>query len=90
MLKSIPKGLYIKQLLGFGQSNLANGDFSCNAALAYLIENGEIVGRVKKCHDRRQYPQSPQGDIEFSSDLDPQNRQPHAIIPGVSVVTAKN
>ncbi|MDD4538150.1 MAG: TldD/PmbA family protein [Lentisphaeria bacterium] len=90
MLKSIPRGLYIKQLLGFGQSNLANGDFSCNAALAYLIENGEIVGRVKNAMIAGNILTLLKGDIEFSSDLDPQNRQPHAIIPGVSVVTAKN
>ncbi|NMA46169.1 MAG: TldD/PmbA family protein [Lentisphaerae bacterium] len=90
MLKSIPKGLYIKQLLGFGQSNLANGDFSCNAALAYLIEDGEIVGRVKNAMVAGNILCLLKGDIEFSSDLDPQTRQPYAIIPGVSVVTAKN
>jgi PmbA protein len=89
MLRSIDHGLYVKQLLGFGQSNLANGDFSCNVALAYLIEKGEIVGRVKNAMIAGNILSLLKGDLEFSSDLDPQNRQPHAIIPGVNVVTAK-
>jgi len=34
-------------VLGLGQGNIFNGDFSVNLALAFKIEKGEIVGRVK-------------------------------------------
>ena len=36
-------------MLGGGQSNILAGEFSVNIDLGYLIENGEIVGRVKDC-----------------------------------------
>ena len=47
MIKSTPEGLLIESVMGMGQSNIRNGDFSVNVALGYKIENGEIVGRVK-------------------------------------------
>ena len=37
LLGGIADGLCIKSLLGFGQSNIANGDFSGNVALGYRI-----------------------------------------------------
>ena len=43
------RGLLIDQALGAGQSNMLAGDFSVNVELGFLIENGEIVGRVKDC-----------------------------------------
>ncbi|MBE7446605.1 MAG: hypothetical protein HS132_15780 [Planctomycetia bacterium] len=39
----------VDQVLGGGQSNILAGEFSVNVDLGYLIENGEIVGRVKDC-----------------------------------------
>jgi len=33
--------------MGFGQSNIMQGDFSVNVSLGYRIEKGEVVGRVK-------------------------------------------
>ena len=49
IIKSIKKGVLVDQFLGLGQSNTLTGDFSANLDLAFLIENGEIVGRVKDC-----------------------------------------
>ena len=47
MVKGTPEGLLVEHVMGMGQSNIMNGDFSVNLSLAYKIENGEIVGRVK-------------------------------------------
>lgn len=41
--------ILIDQFIGLGQSNTLTGDFSANLDLAYLIERGEISGRVKDC-----------------------------------------
>ena len=89
LFKSVKRGLYIKQLLGFGQGNLANGDFSANVALGYVIENGEIVGRLKNAMVAGNIFDLLMGDIRISSDLDAQLGQPYMLIPNVSVVSAK-
>lgn len=89
MIKSVKRGLYIKQLLGFGQGNLANGDFSANVALGFVIENGEIVGRVKNAMVAGNILDLIKGEILLSSDVDDQSRQPTMLMPGVSVVSAK-
>lgn len=47
ILKNVKEGILAEQLLGVGQDNPFNGDFSFNLHLGYKIENGEIVGRVK-------------------------------------------
>ena len=47
MIKNIPEGLVVEDVIGLGQSNVINGEFSVNVNLGYKIENGEIVGRVK-------------------------------------------
>jgi PmbA protein len=47
MIANTKEGVVIDGVLGFGSSNLMNGDFSCNIALGFKIENGELVGRVK-------------------------------------------
>lgn len=47
ILKNIKRGILAEQLLGVGQDNPFNGDFSFNLHLGYKIENGGIVGRVK-------------------------------------------
>jgi len=49
MLRGIKRGLLVDGLLGAGQSNTLAGEFSVNIELGYLVENGEIVGRVKDC-----------------------------------------
>lgn len=47
MLRGIKQGLLVHELMGLGQGNPINGEFSGNVFLGYKIENGEIVGRVK-------------------------------------------
>lgn len=49
MVKDIKCGILVDQVLGGGQSNVLAGEFSVNIDLGYLIENGEIIGRVKDC-----------------------------------------
>ena len=47
IIKGIKKGVLVDQLLGAGMSNVLAGEFSANVDLGFLIENGEIVGRIK-------------------------------------------
>lgn len=47
IIKDTKKGILVSSVLGGGQSNVLAGDFSVNLGLAFLIENGEIIGRVK-------------------------------------------
>ncbi|MGI6368454.1 MAG: TldD/PmbA family protein [Anaerolineae bacterium] len=47
MLAGISHGLLVHSLLGLGQGNPLSGAFSNPVGLAFVIENGEITGRVK-------------------------------------------
>jgi PmbA protein len=47
MLSSIKEGLLVEIPLGLGQGNVISGAFSNALGLAFKIENGEVVGRVK-------------------------------------------
>lgn len=47
MIAGIREGILVENLLGLGQGNIISGAFSNPLALAFKIENGEIVGRVK-------------------------------------------
>ncbi|MCX6036715.1 MAG: metallopeptidase TldD-related protein [Chloroflexi bacterium] len=47
ILASIDEGIIVEDLLGIGQGNIISGAFSNPLALAFKIEKGEIVGRVK-------------------------------------------
>ena len=85
IIKSIKHGIYAKHLLGFGQTNLENGDFSANLALGFLVENGEIVGRVKDTMISGNIFDLLKGDILVSSDVHPQNKQPYMLMPGVAL-----
>ena len=49
LMAGVKRGLLIDQALGAGQSNVLAGEFSVNVELGFLVENGEIVGRVKDC-----------------------------------------
>lgn len=49
MLSGMGRGLIIEQTLGSGQSNTLAGEFSVNVALGFLVEDGEVQGRVKDC-----------------------------------------
>ncbi len=47
MLAGIESGILVDSLLGLGQGNIISGAFSNPLGLAFKIEKGEIVGRVK-------------------------------------------
>jgi PmbA protein len=47
MLAGVDNGLLVQDVLGLGQGNIISGAFSNPLSLAYKIEKGEIVGRVK-------------------------------------------
>ena len=46
MISGIDKGVIVYGVLGGGQSNLLAGDFALNIMLGFLIQNGEITGRL--------------------------------------------
>ena len=85
LLESIDNGIYILDLIGFGQSNIMNGDISCNVGLGYRIENGEIVGRVKDTMISGNLYQLLAKNVVLSSDREYQDRFPHAVIEGLNV-----
>ena len=85
LIKSIKRGIYVKRMLGFGQTNMTNGDFSANLLLGFLVENGEIVGRVKDAMISGNIFELLKGDIQISSDVNPYTLQPYMIMPGVSL-----
>jgi len=85
ILADIEDGLYIKGLIGFGQSNIINGDFSCNVGLGYRIRGGEIIGRVKDTMVAGNVYELFKGGLELSSDRDELRRIPYACIEGLSV-----
>ncbi len=47
MIASVDEGLLVEYPLGLGQGNVISGAFSNTLGLAFKIEKGEIVGRVK-------------------------------------------
>jgi PmbA protein len=47
LLGAVRDGLLVDELIGVGQGNVIGGAFSHPVALAYRIERGVIVGRVK-------------------------------------------
>lgn len=49
MIKNMKRGLFIKDLMGAWAGNPYGGEVNGNIALGYLVEDGEIVGRVKDC-----------------------------------------
>jgi len=47
ILAGIDEGILVEDLLGIGQGNIISGAFSNPLALAFKVEKGEFVGRVK-------------------------------------------
>lgn len=75
--------------MGFGQSNIINGDFSSNVALGYRIRNGEIVGRVKNTMVAGNVYELLKDNVQLSSDKDPVRRMPYAVLEGIQVSAAE-
>lgn len=47
LISGTERGLIVDQFIGLGQSNTLTGDFSANLNLAFLVEKGEMKGRLK-------------------------------------------
>jgi PmbA protein len=47
ILAGLDEALLVEGVLGLGQGNIAAGEFSNNVVVGFLVQRGEIVGRVK-------------------------------------------
>lgn len=47
IIASMDEGIIVEDLLGLGQGNVISGAFSNPLSLAFKVEKGEVVGRVK-------------------------------------------
>ena len=47
MIAGVEYGLLVEEVLGMGQGNIISGAFSNPLSVAFKIEHGEIVGRIK-------------------------------------------
>jgi len=90
LFSGVKDGLYVKDLIGFGQSNMMNGDVSGNVSLGFRIKNGEITGRVKDTMIAGNVYQLLKQGVEFSREIDPISRMPYMKLEGVSVSSGKN
>jgi len=86
LLSSVSDGVYVKQLMGFGQSNVMNGDFSCNVALGYRVRDGKMAGRVKNTMVAGNIYDLLASGVRLSSDREPGTFLPYALLDGVSVL----
>ena len=48
MIRSVKDGVFVASALGVGQGNIISGAFSNPLGLAFRIENGEVVGKIRK------------------------------------------
>jgi PmbA protein len=85
LLASMDDGLYIKNVIGFGQSNVINGDFACNVALGFRVKGGKIIGRVKNTMAAGNIYEVFGRPLQLSSDRDPIERAPSAIVEGITI-----
>lgn len=87
LIADIDDGILIRSLLGFGQSNIINGDFSCNVGLGYRIQGGKITGRVKNTMVAGNIYELLGANVILSSDTDYAGRFPYAVCPKMNVST---
>jgi len=85
LLAGISDGLFIKMLVGFGQSNILNGDFSANVGQGYRIKDGKVVGRVKDTMVAGNVYDVFKANVKLSADRDPMIRMPYAVLEGINV-----
>jgi PmbA protein len=93
IIRSIDHGLYVEDLLGLGQGNAISGAFSNAVALAFVIEHGEIIGRVKDVaiagniyDDLRHVTALSQESYWVDGDM----LLPHVLLPELNVVAVKD
>jgi PmbA protein len=88
LLRSLRRGVLVDEVMGDGQGNVLSGDFSVNLALAFLVEGGEVVGRIKNAmlagnaFDALNRLGELSSDTEWHGDAE----LPAALIPDLSVV----
>ncbi len=80
LVAGIKKGIWAEQFIGLGQSNSVSGDFSANLDLAYLVENGEIAGRLKDCMISGNIYELLKGDFQLSAERETRGS---ALVPSV-------
>ncbi len=88
LISGIDCGIWIKDLIGFGQSNIINGDFSCNVGLGYLIRKGTVIGRIKNTMVAGNIYDILKSGVTLGSDVDPVKQVPSALIEQISVHSA--
>ena len=89
MLADIDDGIYIKGLMGFGQSNLINGDFAANVSLGFRVKDGKIAGRIKDTMIAGNVYELLKESVELSSDRDEAQHVPYATIEDLTVSAAR-
>lgn len=85
MMENIKTGVYIKNLIGFGQSNIINGDYSANIGLGYKIEDGELTGRIKNAMISGNFYDQFAEHVTVSSETDPAGLNPHVMIESADI-----
>lgn len=86
---SIKDGLYVKGMIGFGQSNMLNGDVSGNVGLGFRIREGKIAGRVKDTMLAGNVYELLREKVELSREVDEVIHAPYMKLSGVSISAAK-
>ncbi len=90
IIAGIDSGLLVETPLGLGQGNVISGTFSYSLSLAFKIESGEIVGRVKDISVAGDIYQ----DLRHIEAVSPESewvyggvRLPYILLPNLNVVT---
>jgi PmbA protein len=89
IMERIDSGLWVENALGLGQGNIISGAFSNPLSLAYKIENGQIVGRVKDVSIAGNVYELLQDVAAVSQEAEwvyKRFRLPHVLLPSVNVV----
>ncbi len=88
LLGQIDDGVYVEQLLGFGQGNLINGDFSCNVGRGYRVRDGAFAGRLKNTMVSGNVYDLLGSGVRIARDVDPCLRLPYVVVEGIDVSSA--
>lgn len=88
LMAGISRGILVDQFIGLGQSNTLQGDFSANLDLAYLIENGTVIGRVKDCMIAGNLFSLLAGEVVFSAERERRGSvtAPYILFPSVDLI----
>jgi len=89
IVSRIDHGLLVEDVLGLGQGNEISGAFSNALGLAYLIDRGEIVGRVKDVSIAGNVYDLLTDVDALSSErawVDGSNLMPYVLLPAMNVV----